>query len=251
MAFEEAHEVLRVLKACLERHLLDGQFGVAQLSLGILKEVECDMLLCCFACFGFDHIAEVVGREVHLVGKVLDGWDTFGSRFAGEYIIVEQLVEACKGRDIEVLSGNELPLVEAHAVVEQEFKIGDDQSARVLIDRVLEFDIDDMHTVAHHLYLVLGEVECLVAGIGEERVLFHLLGEGCAMEEIGVEENTDSVFGYTRYGSTFDHLLGCHTDDRFAIEVVLGLPVVDDAAFGLFEKKGVETVGMLAEDACG
>ena len=65
-----------------------------------------------------------------------------------------------------------------------------------------------------------------------------------------MEENTDSVFGYARYGSTFDHLFGCHTDDRFAIEIVLGLPVVDDATFGLFEEKGVETVGMLTEDAC-
>ena len=116
------------------------------------------MLLCGLTCLGFDHVAEVVGREVHLVGKVLDGRDTFGSRFAGEDIIVEQLVEACKGRDIEVLSGNELPLVETHAVVEQEFKIGDNQSARVPIDRVLEFDIDDMHTVVNDLHLVLGEV---------------------------------------------------------------------------------------------
>lgn len=62
------------------------------------------------------------------------------------------------------------------------------------------------------------------------------------MDEIGVEENTDTLGacgGVPRY---FHFLSGRHTDNGLAIVVVLRSAVVEYASLGLFEPQAIEIV---------
>ena len=69
---EEPHKVLRVEEAQRSSHFLDREFRRGELTLCVAEQTDSDIFLSCLSGLGLDHIPEVVRREEHLVGEVLD-----------------------------------------------------------------------------------------------------------------------------------------------------------------------------------
>ena len=78
-------------------------------------------------------VAEVIGRQVQLVGKPRYGRKSRLCHFRRIEIVVQQLFETLQYVVVDFLAGHELTVVETDAVVEQQFDIGSDDTLAMLV----------------------------------------------------------------------------------------------------------------------
>ena len=123
MLFEEPHKVLRVEEAQRGSHFLDREFRRSELTLGVTEQTDSDIFLSCLPGLGLDHIPEIVRREEHLVGEVLDCQKALGLGLTGGDIFINQFLEFGDRDEVQVLPCDKLPFVEAEAVVQNQFYI--------------------------------------------------------------------------------------------------------------------------------
>ena len=139
-------------------------------------------------------------------------------------------------------AGDELPIVETHAVVEQHFDIVDYQCAAMLVGRVFQFAADVLQTIDDRVALLFREMQRFVHLIGEEGVSVHVASERGAVQQVGMEQQRPP-FGLELHAAVVDAdtLSGGQTHERSLLVVVGAAAVADVAAFHLFEKNGVES----------
>lgn len=186
---EQACEVLRVLEPETVGHVADRTVAVGDPLLGRVDQAQLDVLLRRAARFALDQIAEVVGREVQPLGAVLHGGKPRIERLFRSEVVVQNLLET--GED--VLVGNlaardELPVVEARAVVEQHLDVVDDERAAVSVGGLLQLVADVAQALDDRLPLLLREVQRLAHLVGEEGVAADVAPELRAAQQVGMEE---------------------------------------------------------------
>ena len=233
----------RILESQAVGHVADRILPVEEQLLGRVDELQADVLLGRAARFAFDQITEVVGREAELPGAVAHRRQAERLRQVRSEVIVQDTLEA--GED--VLVGNlaareELPVVEARAVVEQHLDVVDDERAAVLVDGVLQLVEDVPHAVDDRLPLLLRKVQRLAHLVGEEGIAADVASELRAAQQIGMEEQRPTL---RPVGPSVvlhaEELSGRQADERPGL-VVVGLTAVDQiAAIHLLEEYGIET----------
>lgn len=132
VAFEISVEVLRILESEPVCNLAHCLFGAQQLFLRKFYYLGLDEILRRAARFLLHEVAEIVGRKETTFGKVFDRRQPVSKRGAME-IAVQFVFKACENVEIGVASCVELPVVEAHAVVEQQFYVAAYQFAAVAV----------------------------------------------------------------------------------------------------------------------
>ena len=140
-----------------------------------------------FAGFALDEVAEIVGRQAQLAGTVFHRRQPLVQGVVRREVGVEQLLETGQNIAVGLLPGDELPLVETQAIVQQQFDLGDQQPPAHAVDIVIELLADGRQTVDEGRALAFGEVQRLVDLVGEEGVLAEMEPEEGAADQVGVE----------------------------------------------------------------
>ena len=144
-----------------------------------------------------------------------------------------------------MLARDELPLVEAQAVVQQHLDVDGYQPPAVAVDGVLELVADFPQRVDDQLAFAFRKVQRLVHLVREEGVLLHVAGQRRAADEVGVEDQRPPL-GLELFAVVLhaDDLSRCQTDERPLLIVVVVAAVEQVAALHLLEKDGVEAEGL-------
>ena len=232
---EQAGEVLGVLEAEGVGYLADGVGGRSEAVTGLGEEVLLDELLRTVARLGFHEVAEVVGREVQRIGKVAHGGHSLtGGETLGE-IVVEQDVETLHELTVNGFAGDELAVVEAHAVVQNQGDVLRHQRAGVAVDAALQFCLDVAEDVVQLLALALRHVQGLGDRIAEEGVGRHRQSLHQHRRE---DEHHALVALFER--AQLDVVVGGEEEQRAVVVVVLVAPVAHGAAACILIDHAVE-----------
>lgn len=78
---------------------------------------------------------------------------------------------------VDLLTGNELAVIEAQAIVEQQFYIGDYQFTGMVVYGVLQFGIYHIEYPLEHFHLRIREVQGLGAAVREKLIAMDLAPE--------------------------------------------------------------------------
>ena len=234
--------MLGILETEVVGDLADGFRCAEEHFFGEVDDFVLDVLLGGFAGLFLDKVAEVVGREENLVGKVFDGRKPFSLGLVVLEIIVEEVLKFCQHILIGSLAGGELAFVEAHAVVQKQLDVACDETLAELVDGVGEFQFDFAEAVEDDSFLFIGKVKCLAGRVREERVRLDFLSECGAFDEVGMEDNAFCQGLDAFSGFDFCHLPGGEADDGALLVVIAFSAVADVAAFDVFEKEGIDTV---------
>ena len=98
------------------------------------------------------------------------------------------------------------------------------------------------HVILQDDALLRRKVQRLVGCVGEERILLHPLPQRSAVQEIVMEQQTDGFrCGTVLQPMDADRLSRSEAHDRFVVEIIDRLSVVDDAPSGLFEKQRIKS----------
>ena len=122
LRLEKADEVLRIFKAEALAYLRDAKGFIIKQLAGSRKESVVDHTLGCPACLSLDQFSEIFGRIAAFVGKVGYGRQTLTLRFPSN-VFIEQRDELLYHRMINLLACDELAVVEAQTVVQQQLDV--------------------------------------------------------------------------------------------------------------------------------
>ena len=154
--------------------------------------------------------------------------------------------EASEDIAIDSFTCGELAVVKTEAVVEQDFDIGSDDAAAVLVDAVVQFLLYLSEAVEDGLAFTVGHMQGFVYFVGEERVFLHFAGKACAAQQVGVEQQA-VAFGIGRFTAIVNpsHLSGSYKYQRAFLIIVLAAPVSQLAVYLLFQVNAIEAVKFL------
>ena len=164
--------------------------------------------------------------------------------FACGEIFVQHPLEVAQNLGVDHVARDELAVVEAHAVVEQQLYVADYQLSAVAVDGVLEFLADVAEAVLEHLALAFGEVQRLVGQIVEEAETVDVARQFGAANQVGVEDQPEA-FGrrpVVGHGVEADGLARRKADHRALLIVVGAAAVEDGAAHRLLEEQRVDAI---------
>ena len=134
--FEHAAQVVRVLEPDLVGDFADRLVGAEEQVFHFVDDHEVDVFDGGLACLFFHEVAEVVGGEVQFLRAPVHRGQSDLLRLVRVEIVNHQVFEAGQHVFVDELAGDELAVVEAQAVVEQDFDVGGDDGAGVLVDVV-------------------------------------------------------------------------------------------------------------------
>ena len=112
--------MLGILEAELVGDFADGQAGLDEQLLGALNDGILNVALGGGAALLADQVAEVVRRETGLVGEVSHSGQAVSFRMAAHEVFAQLLVEGGEDVAVHFVACDELAVVVAHAVVEQQ-----------------------------------------------------------------------------------------------------------------------------------
>ena len=181
-----------------------------------------------------------------LVGTPRHGGQADLFRFVGVEITGHQILETGEDIAVDNLTCGKLAVIETEAMVEQDFYVGGDDAAAVLVDAVMQFFLYLVETVENGLAFSLGHVQGFVHFIGEERVFLHLAGKACATQQVGMEQQAIAL-GIGRFATVVDacYLTGSHKYQRAFLIIVLASSVSQLSVYLLFQVDAVETIELL------
>ena len=211
--------------------------------LGDVDHLQLNVLLRRFAGLLLYQVAEIVGRQVQLFrAPAYRRHPVALGRVAFE-IVVQQPFEPGQRVFVDLAARDELPLVEAYAVVEQQFDVRDDQPSAVLVDGMVQFARYVLQAFEHHEPLLLREMQGLVGFVRKEGVFVHAASERRAPDQVGVEQQRPA-FGLKHLAVVLDadHLPRCDEYERSLLIVVIVASVAHVAAFDVFQEDAVESV---------
>ena len=234
--------MLRILESQFVGYLAHRLAGIENPLLGQADQFRLDMLLRRAARLLLDEIAEVVGRQMELPGAVFHRWQTLDPGLLRGEIVVEQTFETDQNVAVDTSARDELPFVEAHAIIEQQLDVGRYEPLGVLVDGVLGLGAYLVQAVDDDLPLLLREVERLVGLVGKERIVAHAAPERRSADQIGMEDERPSL-GLEQFAVVLHagHLPGRDADDGALLVVVILAAVDHIAALHVLEEQGIET----------
>lgn len=115
--------MLRIRESQFVGYFADGLPGVEYTLFGYIQHFLLDMLQCRHPGFFLHQVAEIIGRQAELIGALLHSRHSVFSRFVRCKIFVQQILETGQDIVVGILAGNELAVVKADAVIEQQFDI--------------------------------------------------------------------------------------------------------------------------------
>ena len=130
--------MLRIFKAEALAHLRYAEGFIIKQLTGKRKQTVVDYTLSGFASLSLDQFSEIFRRIAAFVGKVGYGRQPFLLCFSSN-VFIEQRDEFLDHRMINLLACDKLTVVEAQTVVQQQLDVGNDEFARMLIYRMLQF----------------------------------------------------------------------------------------------------------------
>ena len=120
--------MLRIFEAESIGNLADGQAGLDEQLLGTLDDGILNVALGGGTALLADQVAKVVGREAGLVGKVSHSGQAVSFGMTANEILAQLLMEGSEDVAVHLVACDELAIVVAHAVVEQQADgIGDER----------------------------------------------------------------------------------------------------------------------------
>lgn len=152
---ERAAEILRILVAEAVGYLADALAGLREQLLGHIHRPLLDVFLRRAAGLLLYQVAEVVGREMHLVGTPCHGGRAEALGIVRHEIAVEQRLEACEDVLVRPLARDEL----AVAVVEEQLDGRDDDGVAVAVGAVPYLVVNLAKAVDDGLALLKRQVE--------------------------------------------------------------------------------------------
>ena len=239
---EYAVEVLRILESQFHGNLVHRLLRSQYQLLCVAYESRLYVFLRRYARLFLYHVTEVVWREEHLVGEVFHRRQTVCHGALLAEVVVEEVLELHYHALVALRARDELPFVEPHAVVEQQFDVARDEPAAVLVSRTAYFHLYFFKTVGVDAFLFVRQVQRFVGRIREKGVTPYVLSERRALYEVGVEEQSERVELHSFGERCLHHLPrseACHRP----LLVVVGLSSVEDVpAHEVFQKQGIQPV---------
>ena len=101
------------------------------------------------------------------------------------------LLEACEDVAVHAMTGDELAVIVAHAVVEQQSDGIHDETLRVFVNGVLQFLSNLCQDGGDYGLLCRREVQGLALAVFEEGVATDAFGQRCAVNLIRVEQQSE------------------------------------------------------------
>ena len=151
----------------------DGQRLVVQQLFGMGEKVVRDDVLGGTTGFHAHQIAEIAVRQAAFVCKISYRRQTVMQGFCGD-IIIKQFYEFLYHRMVDLLAGDELAVVEAETIVQQQFNVGDNKFAGMLVDGSVQFLLYHRKHTPKDFHFLGGEMQSLGAGIAEELIAAYL-----------------------------------------------------------------------------
>lgn len=184
---KRAAEILRILIAEAVGYLADALAGLREQLLGHIHSLLLDIFLRRAAGLLLYQVAKVVGREMQLVGTPCHGGRAEALGIVRHEIAVEQRLEACEDVLVRPLARDELTVVEAVAVVEEQLDGRGDDGVAVAVGAVPYLVVNLAQTVDDGLALLKRQVEGLANVVREERVILDVAAELRSTQQFGTE----------------------------------------------------------------
>jgi len=183
---EHTGEMLRVLEAQLIGNLADGFRGKKQLFFGDADDFVLYVLQGGLARFLLDEVAEIIGRQAEFGGTVFHAGQSFQCGIFAREILVEEGLETGQDVAMGILPGDELPFVEAQAIVEQQFDVVGDEPFAHPVDCMMQFLLNVQQAVDEDVALLFREMQGFVHLVREERVFLDGASEVGAANQVAV-----------------------------------------------------------------
>ena len=235
--------MLTALEAQAISQFGDGHIGGVQVLLGNVDNLLLNKLHRRLAGLLLHKVAEVVRRETTLVGKRLDRWQpAHEDGFPVVEIVVQCLFKGSHHTVVFQLARDELAVVKAQAVVEQQLDVAADEFAAELVNRAVDFFLDFVDAVEINAPLAFRHVQGLVGRVLEETVIGHSLGQRGTANQVRVKQQRHHVMVQTGNGCGGHRLHRGETGDR-AVAVIIGLVAIgQQATAGVLQVQGIHAV---------
>lgn len=153
MRLEEADEMLRILEAQLLADQRNGECVVIQQLLCMGEQMVGNDVLGGTPHLRLHQCTKVSCGKAALFGKVSDRRKPLMQGF-GPDIVIKQGDELLHHAVVNLLTGDELAVVEAQAVVEEQLNIRDDQLPRMFIDGMMQLLLYHGEDTSKHIHLL-------------------------------------------------------------------------------------------------
>src|SRR3712207_83972 len=132
-----------------------------QLVFGQVDNLGLNVLLRRLARFFLHKIAEIVGRQVTFLREIFYRRQPFTQGTALPEVVVKQAFKLIKHVKIGRTAGDELPLIEAQTIVEQQFYVAADELSAVLVNGMVQLLLYLGKAIAEDGFLVFRQVQGL------------------------------------------------------------------------------------------
>ena len=126
--------MMRILESNCVRYLAYCLVRACQQVLDTVDDSEVDVFNGGLSSLFLDEVTEIVGGEMKLVGTPCYGGQTDLFRLVGVKIAGHQVLETCEDIAVDNLACGKLAVVETEAMVEQDFYVGGNDAAAVLVN---------------------------------------------------------------------------------------------------------------------
>ena len=147
--FKQPREMLRIFESEFVGNLADRLARVEHPFLGQVDQLHLDMFLCRPARLFFNQVTEIVGRKMQFPGTVSHRRQSDLLGPVRNEVFVEHVFETHQNIAVHFVARNELPFVETHTVIQQQFDVSHDELLAVFVNRMLQLDPDFMYSISY------------------------------------------------------------------------------------------------------
>ena len=130
--------MLRVFEAELVGDFADRQTGLNEQLLGTFDDSILNVALGGGAALLADEVAEIIGRQAGFIGKVGYRGQTVSFRMTVLEVLAQLLMEGCEDVTVHLVARDELAVVVAHAVIQEQADGIGDERLRMAVDGMLQ-----------------------------------------------------------------------------------------------------------------
>ena len=144
---------------------------------------------------------------------------------------------------IYLLAGDELAVVEAETIVQQQFNVGNNKFAGMLVDGSVQFLLYHGEHTPKDFHFLCGEMQSLGTGIAEKLVAVYMPASGSAIENVGMKHQGCEL-GKRHIGVWLylHHLPRGKAGHSHLVEVVGRAAVRELASLVLLEIDGIKSI---------
>ena len=173
MGFEETNEMLRIVKTHTFANHCDGQRVIIEQLFGMGEKAVGNDVLGSTTSFHAHQIAEIAAGQAAFVCKIGHCGQSLTQGFRGD-VVIQQFHESLHHRMVDFLASDELAVIEAETLVQQQLDVGDDKFAGMLVYGMVQLLLYHSYHTPEDFHLLDGEMQSLGTGIVEELITAHL-----------------------------------------------------------------------------